>query len=281
MNNSGEDTVTAGSPRKRQRKSCWPFDRDQAYPDAKELARLRALDQDSEEWLEERKKRLGASSSSAAVGLGDATPQDFWRLKTHRIEKEFWPETRHILERGHRLEPVAAQAYEAMVLPLYNKHKQQSLYQVGIVVHPELAWIHASPDRLIRGEPRGAVEIKCPMYAIPSRGVPDKYMCQVQHQMACLGPQVEWCDLFYYLHEEDPSDLPEPKGFHGVTGSPRQVKCWRIWRSPDYWNYMLGKMRIMADCLQEDRAPTKQEIPTHPRMPAVRTEVILEWEFSF
>lgn len=259
------DDITR-SPPKRQRRSCWPFDRDQPYPDAKELARLRALDQDSAEWLEERKKRLGASSSSAAVGLGEATPQDYWRLKTHRIEKEFWPETQQILERGHRLEPLAAEAYEAMVPPLF--HKQQSLYQVGIVVHPKLAWIHASPDRLIQGEPQGAVEIKCPMYAIPSRGVPDKYMCQIQHQMACLGPQVEWCDLFYYLHDDE-------------TDSAREVKCWRIWRSPAYWDYVLRKLRIMADCLQEDREPTKQEIPTHPRMPAVRTEVILEWDFSF
>jgi putative phage-type endonuclease len=228
-------------PQPKKRPPCWPFDRDQAYPDATELARLRAIKQDSEEWMRERQKRLGASSCSDAVGL-TVVPRDFWRLKTHRIEKEFWPETQAILERGHRLEPVAAEAYELAVL-----RKPGGLYSVGIVVHPELAWLHASPDRLIRVEPHGIVEIKAPVYCIPEREVPPKYMCQVQQQMACMGPKVEWCDLFYYLHDDE-------------EDQPVHVKCWRIWRNPLYWGVVLQRLRVMADCLQEDRPPTRKEI---------------------
>jgi hypothetical protein len=50
-------------PRKRRKRcgtqgrlSCYPFDKYRPLPDAKEVARLRALNQDGEEWQEERKK---------------------------------------------------------------------------------------------------------------------------------------------------------------------------------------------------------------------------------
>lgn len=236
---------------------CWPFDRDRPYPDKQELARLRALDQDGDAWAEERLKRMGASSCSAAVGLGPATPRDYWRLKTHRIERECTETSEAIMARGHRLEPLAADAYEVMM-------ESGPLVQVGIIMHPTIAWMHCSPDRLIAKEPRGAVEIKCPVYCIPKQ-VPDKYMCQVQQQMACLD--VDWCDLFYYLHDDE-------------SDAVQQVKCWRIWRSEAYWGVMLKRLRTMADCLQEDREPTLEDIPLRPKMPAVRTQVILEWDFT-
>lgn len=246
---------------------CWPFDRDRPYPSAEEVARLRAIDQDSKAFEEERLKSQGASSCSAAVGLGPATPYHYWCKKTHRIEPDYSEETLQIFERGHRLEPLAAAAYQSMILSSSSTEEQpRSLYSVGIVLHPTIAWIHASPDRLIRGQPEGAVEIKCPLYCIPKE-VPDKYMCQVQHQMACLGDQAEWCDLFYYLHDDE-------------TDSVREVKCWRIWRCPEYWDIILKRLRVMADCLQEDRPPTEKDIPLRPEMPAVRREVILEWDFT-
>lgn len=252
-------------PRKRQKqriRPCHPFDRDRPYPDAKEVARLRAIDQDSEEFNEERQKSQGASSCSAAAGLGPATPYHYWCKRTHRIEPDYSKETQALFDRGHRLEPLAADTYAAMVTPT----KPDCLYSVGIVLHPTIAWIHASPDRLIRYQPEGAVEIKCPLYCIPKE-IPAKYMCQVQHQMACLGKAAEWCDLFYYLHDDE-------------TDSVREVKCWRIWRNRDYWAILLKRLRVMADCLQEDRAPTTKDIPLRPTMPSVRTEVILEWDFT-
>lgn len=235
---------------------CHPFDRDRPAPDEKERKRLYALDQDGDEWCKERLLRMGASSCSCAAGLGPATPWDYWRLKTHRIVREDTPGGQRIMQRGHTLEPLAADAYEKYM-------HSGPLVQVGIVVHPTIPWIHCSPDRLIRDNPRGIVEIKCPVYGLPIR-IPDKYMCQVQQQMQVL--QVDWCDLFYYYHDDERDR---------VSG----IKCWRIWRNDAYWSIMLRGMQAMANCLMEDRCPTEKDISLRPRMPAVRTSLVLERDF--
>lgn len=129
------------------------------------------------------------------------------------------------------------------------------------MVHPTLGWVHASPDRLIargRGEKgQGIVEIKCPIHGLPMR-IKDQYMCQAQLQMQCTGAR--WCDLFAYY-----------KGKAAVVGA----KCWRIWRSDAYWARMLESLDRFADCLMEDREPTAKDVPMRPRMPPVKTELIL------
>ncbi len=241
-----------------QRLPCFPFDKNRPPPDTKEAARLRALDPDGKEWAEERWDRQGASGASCAVGLGVASPQDYFRYKTHRIERDDDEDTKRILQRGHDLEPLGAQAYEALM--------GCKLAKVGIVTHPTLGgWIHASPDRLIvEGEGEGGVgivEIKCPLYSLPIRIKP-QYMCQVQLQMACTGAQ--WCDLFSYLHDD-------------LRDTMVSAQCWRIWRSEPYWQRMLVGLNSFADCLMEDREPTYQDIPRDPTMPKVRTELLFEW----
>jgi predicted phage-related endonuclease len=64
----------------------------------------------------------------------------------------------------------------------------------------------ASPDGLVGTD--GLVEIKCPITAthietLLNGAVPDKYIKQMQFQMACTGRQ--WCDFASF----DPR-LPEP-----------------------------------------------------------------------
>jgi putative phage-type endonuclease len=79
--------------------------------------------------------------------------------------------------------------------------------QVGFVPHPTIAMAGCSPDGLIGDD--GAVELKCPNTAThietllgrPPQ-VPDKYVKQIQFQLACTGRQ--WCDFVSY----DPR-LPE------------------------------------------------------------------------
>lgn len=231
-------------------------------PDEKERARLRNIGQNTKEWHIERNKRMGASSSSCAVGLGPATPMDYWRLKTGRIEREDTEMGMWIMERGHRVEPEAAKMYEKMMGAI--------LYEVGIFVHPTIAWIHASPDRMIRGCEAGIVELKCPVYTLPAKNRPicAQYMCQVQQQMQCVGPQVEWCDLCFYYRD----DMGSAK--------PSGVRIWRIWRSDAYWQRMFWSMDRMATCLdaQTERAPTPYWIPLRPAMPRVRCELVLDWE---
>jgi len=77
--------------------------------------------------------------------------------------------------------------------------------EVGFVDHPAVAFAGASPDGLVGAD--GMVEIKCPISAthidtLLNDTVADKYVVQMQWQMACTGRK--WCDFVSY----DPR-LPE------------------------------------------------------------------------
>lgn len=74
-----------------------------------------------------------------------------------------------------------------------------SVVEVGFFIHPVLLMAGASPDGLVGDD--GLVEIKCPNTAThidTLKGAPiaDKYMKQMQFQMACTGRQ--WCDFVSY-----------------------------------------------------------------------------------
>lgn len=77
--------------------------------------------------------------------------------------------------------------------------------EVGFVDHPAVAFAGASPDGLVGTD--GMVEIKCPISAthidtLLNDTVADKYVVQMQWQMACTGRS--YCDFVSY----DPR-LPE------------------------------------------------------------------------
>jgi putative phage-type endonuclease len=101
------------------------------------------------------------------------------------------------MQRGTELEPEARAAYEFLT--------GNTVVLAEFVPHPEIALSGASPDGYA-GED-GLVEIKCPKTAthidyLLTKTVPDKYILQMQWQMACTGRK--WCDFWSY----DPR-LPE------------------------------------------------------------------------
>lgn len=72
----------------------------------------------------------------------------------------------------------------------------RDVVEAGFDLHPTIADLGASPDGYI-GED-GLIEIKCPNTAthldtLLSDAVPQKYMLQMQTQMACTGRA--WCDF--------------------------------------------------------------------------------------
>lgn len=100
------------------------------------------------------------------------------------------------MEWGTETEPKARAAYSAKTGELVE--------EVGFIVHPKIYMAGASPDGLV-GE--GQLEIKCPNTAthleyILTGKPPQKYVIQMQWQMACTGRP--WCDFVSY----DPR-LPE------------------------------------------------------------------------
>ena len=89
--------------------------------------------------------------------------------------------------------------FEAEARETYQQHMLCIVEEVGFADHPVIAMAGASPDGLIGAD--GLVEIKCPITAthietLLSAAVPDKYLKQMQFQLACTGRQ--WCDFASY-----------------------------------------------------------------------------------
>jgi putative phage-type endonuclease len=85
---------------------------------------------------------------------------------------------------------------EAAARAAYGFMQDVEVVEAPFVLHPRLAWSGASPDGFVGDD--GLVEIKCPNTAThitTLRGgeIPDKYIKQMQWQMACTGRN--WCDF--------------------------------------------------------------------------------------
>lgn len=99
--------------------------------------------------------------------------------------------------RGIELEPRAR--------AMYSFTSGHDVVEVGFIPHPAIAMAGASPDGLAGDD--GLVEIKCceakrHIEILIGDTPEDRYIKQVQFQMACTGRA--WCDLAYFN-----PDLPE------------------------------------------------------------------------
>ena len=102
------------------------------------------------------------------------------------------------MKRGIEVEPQARAAYEWQ--------NDCVIEPAGFVIHPKIKLGGASPDGLVGKD--GLTEIKCPMTAghletLLGKSVPQKYIYQIQWQLACTGRK--WCDFCSYDNR-----LPEP-----------------------------------------------------------------------
>jgi len=136
------------------------------------------LCQGSAEWVEMRRKYIGASDAATIMGVSPwRTPLQLWNEKVNGI---YQPVTKAML-RGTNMEKEA--------LALYEEQTNQQYFQ-QVAFHSTEPFMMASLDGMsIDG--RFAVEIKCPgekTHALAVKGVvPEIYYPQLQHQMACSG----------------------------------------------------------------------------------------------
>jgi hypothetical protein len=89
---------------------------------------------------------------------------------------------------GRETEPLARMAYEL--------HANVTVTNAGFAVHPTIPMAGASPDGLVGNE--GLIEVKAPNTAthiatLRGQAIPDKYIVQMQWQMAATGRL--WCDF--------------------------------------------------------------------------------------
>ena len=151
------------------------------------------IPQGTEEWAKARLGKVTASRVADVIarnksGYGASRANYMGELVAERLTGEqFATYTNTAMQWGVDTEPQARVAYEFM----FSK-----VEPAGFVEHPNIAMTGASPDGFV-GED-GLVEIKCPKTAthietLLGGKVPDKYLVQMQWQMACTGRG--YCDF--------------------------------------------------------------------------------------
>lgn len=132
--------------------------------------------QGSQAWLDLRKNYVTSTDISAICGISPwKSAYSLWKDKMGLSEKEF---ENPAMKRGTQLEPIAREW-------LSQKH--------GIICLPDVVFSKDHPFMMASLDGISecgmfVVEIKCgeKSYEMASKGIiPDYYLCQVQHQIAC------------------------------------------------------------------------------------------------
>lgn len=161
------------------------------------------LEQRSPEWFAIRCGKVTASRIAdlmARTRNGYSTSRANYRAQlvcerlTGAVEPSY---CNAAMQWGIDTEPQARDAYQV--------HALCTVEEIAFVNHPTIEMAGCSPDGLIGDD--GLCEIKCPITAthidtLLSGGVADKYVKQIQFQLACTERQ--WCDFVSF----DPR-LPE------------------------------------------------------------------------
>ena len=158
---------------------------------------MKHLQQNTNEWLEFRRNKIGSSDAPIIMGKSPwKTPHQLWEEKMG-IKDSFFES--QAMRRGKDLEPEARTAFE----------EQTGLVMwPDVLTHNEHDFIIASMDGItINGEQ--AVEIKCPgekTHAMALQGIiPEHYQIQIQHQLAVTGLK----KMFYYSFDGNEGVLLE------------------------------------------------------------------------
>jgi putative phage-type endonuclease len=155
------------------------------------------VEQRSSEWFAARLGKLTASRIADATartksGYGASRANLMATLVCERLTGQQGESfINAAMQHGIDTEPEACSAYEFELGVTVEK--------VGFIDHPSIDMSGASPDGLVGSE--GLVEFKCPqsaahIEALLSKSVPEKYVKQMQWQMACTGRK--WCDFATY-----------------------------------------------------------------------------------
>ena len=142
------------------------------------IEKMPVIEQRSEDWYSIRNNLITASDFALAIGKGKfGTSKDFYRSKCGYEVKEF-DSNCPPLKWGIRYEEVANM--------FYKKIMGVNVTEFGLIKHPELSFIGASPDGI--SDMGIMLEIKCPYRRKKNEEIPEQYYIQIQGQL-------EVCDL--------------------------------------------------------------------------------------
>ena len=208
---------------------------------------MSALIQQSNEWLELRKNKIGASDAPVIMHVSPwKTPYQLWEEKLG-LKESF---SSSAMKRGLEMEESARKAFEK---------------ETGLVVFPQVLfhkeheWMMASVDG-IDIEGKNIVEIKCPGkvdHEIALSGnIPEKYFPQLQHQMAICE-----LDKAYYFSYSDNSS-----------------KVIVVNRDESYIKNMICKEVEFYDCVQNLTAPRMIERDFIQKEDDIWIETAAKWK---
>lgn len=89
-------------------------------------------------------------------------------------------------------------AHESKARAEYEYRTGRTVRELGLVMHPTNPRAAATADGFV--PENGILEIKCPdtdtHYEYLESGlIPSEYLDQINWQIACCGPEIEWCDF--------------------------------------------------------------------------------------
>jgi len=210
---------------------------------------MSALFQRSDEWLEFRKDKVGASDAPVIMEVSPwKTQYQLWLEKLSIIEnaqKSNWA-----MDRGNNLEAAALQAF------CLEKGIEMS---PDVMIHRDHKWMMASLDGTNEFG-TSAVEIKCPGKEDHAKAlagkIPDKYIPQLQHQLEVLG-----LDMIYYF------------SFDGSNGVTIEVN-----RDDKYIKNLVKKELEFFECLQSFVAPKLVDRDYQSKKDDLWLEASSEWK---
>lgn len=197
------------------------------------LRKIPQVEQRSTEWYNIRNNLITASDFAQAVGKGKFGNQnDFYKKKCgYEIDK--FDNTLPALQWGVKYEEVANMFYKIKL--------NVDVYEFGILKHPTLDFIGASPDGI--SDMGIMLEIKCPFKRKNTESVPEQYYYQVQGQL-------EVCDLnecdYLECYFKEYNDLDDMKEDHLVKYKGVIYKL-----NDD--TYLYGKMNDLDFIISENK----------------------------
>lgn len=167
------------------------------------------IEQRSEKWYNIRNDLITASDFALAIGKGKfGSSKDFYRSKCGYETKDFDINCPP-LKWGIRYEEVANM--------FYTKIMGVTVSEFGLIKHPEISFIGASPDGI--SDMGIMLEIKCPYKRKKTEEIPEQYYIQIQGQLEVCN--LEECDyLECYIIEYNSRDemkLDEQCKYKGVV----------------------------------------------------------------
>lgn len=139
---------------------------------------------DHEQWLELRKKGVGASEIATLFGESKQTPLQLWQLKRGESKPTFTPQQEVAMQMGHALEALVADMFAAATQSVISMESEPDF--LAIAEHNEQ--LRVSPDRLFISNDNESCVLECKTTAqtIDSENIPIRWYLQLQYQMHVL-----------------------------------------------------------------------------------------------